>query len=192
MTQIWMVRHGPTHRDGLIGWTDAPADLGDTKAIARLNAYLPPNALVVSSDLIRCIATADAVSENRKRLAHDSDLRELHFGDWEDKTFAQVSESDPDLSMAYWSDPGAHAPPNGESWNTAKARVSAGIDRLIEAHAGKDIIVVAHFGAILTQVQRASGMSAKAALAFKIDNLSVTRIEHMGRAWRVLGVNHLP
>jgi broad specificity phosphatase PhoE len=187
-----MVRHGPTHRDGLIGWTDAPADLSDTSAIARLNSYLPQRALVISSDLIRCVATADAVTLNRTRLPHDADLREFHFGDWEDRTFSQVSETDPALSRAYWSDPGDHAPPNGESWNAGRTRVSRGIDRLVENHTGQDIIVVAHFGAILTQVQRASDMTAKSALSFKIDNLSVTRIEHMGSAWRVLGVNHNP
>lgn len=192
MTRLWMVRHGPTHRDGLIGWTDAPADLSDTAAIARLNTHLPQDAVLISSPLIRCVATADAIQNTRQRLAHDPDLRELHFGDWEDRTFADVAKTDPELSMAYWSDPGPHAPPNGESWDTAQARVSRGVDRLVANHPDQDIIIVAHFGAILTQVQRASNMPAKSALAFKIDNLSVTRIEHMGSAWRVLGVNHAP
>lgn len=192
MTRIWMVRHGPTHRDGLIGWTDAPADLSDSAAIARLDAHLPQDAIIISSPLIRCVSTADAIQSKRTRLPHDPDLRELHFGDWEDRTFADVSKTDPKLSMAYWSDPGPHAPPNGESWDTAATRVSRGIDALVVAHPDQDIIVVAHFGAILTQVQRATNMSAKSALAFKIDNLSVTRIEHMGSAWRVLGVNHTP
>ena len=192
MSRFWFVRHGPTHRDGLIGWTDAPADLSDQPALDRLNAYLPRKAVVISSDLIRCVATADTLSKGRTRLPHDPDLRELHFGDWEDKTFSQVSETDADLSRAYWSDPGPHAPPNGESWDAAGQRVSRGVDRLLTNHPDTDIIVVAHFGAILTQVQRAARMPAKSALSFKIDNLSVTRIENMGKAWRVLGVNHNP
>lgn len=192
MTRFHLVRHGPTHRDGLIGWTDVPADLSDTGAIARLNAALPKDALVISSDLIRCVTTADALSDGRTRLPHDPDLREFNFGAWEEKTFAAVSESDPEISRAYWSDPGDTAPPGGESWNASAARVSMGIDRLLEKHAGRDIVVVAHFGAILTQVQRAAGMTPKAALSFKIDNLSLSTIEHMGKAWRVLGVNHRP
>ena len=192
MTRVWMVRHGPTHREGLIGWTDAPADLSDKISIDRLNAHLPQNAVIISSSLIRCIATADAIQNTRARLPHDPNLRELHFGDWENRTFADVSKTDPDLSMAYWSDPGPHAPPNGESWDIAQARISCSVDRLVADHSGKDIIIVAHFGAILTQLQRATKMPAKSALAFKIDNLSVTLIEHIGSAWRVLGVNHKP
>lgn len=192
MTRFHWVRHGPTHRDGLIGWTDAPADLSDTHAIRRLSSHLPDDAVLLSSDLSRCITTADAISTGRHRLGHDPDLRELHFGDWENRTFGDVSKTHPELSRAYWSDPGDHAPPGGESWNTAAARISGAVDRLLDAHAGRDVIVVAHFGAILTQVQRATGMPARAALSFRIDNLSVTTLEHMGNAWRVLGVNHRP
>ena len=44
---------------------------------------------------------------------------------------------------------------------------------------------------ILTS-KRAARMTAKAALAFKIDNLSVTTLEYTDPHWRVLGVNHRP
>ena len=60
MTTLWMVRHGPTHAKAMIGWTDLPADLSDTDAIARLRTELP-DAPIVSSDLIRAVATADAL-----------------------------------------------------------------------------------------------------------------------------------
>lgn len=186
------MRHGPTHVDGLVGWTDVPADLSDTKAISRLNAHLPHDAVIVSSDLTRCITTADCLSDGRERLPHEEELREIHFGDWETKTFSEVSASHPELSKAYWTTPGPVAPPNGESWDQAKRRVSTAVDRLADRFSGRDIIVVAHFAVILTQVQRAANMTPSSAISFKIDNLSVTNIEHMGSAWRVLGVNHKP
>lgn len=192
MTRFHWVRHGPTNLDGLIGWTDAPADLSDADAVARLDAALPGDALVVSSDLIRSVATADAICGARERLDHDPDLREFHFGEWEALTGAEVSRSHPELARAYWSDPGDAAPPGGESWNTAAARVAGAVDRLIATHPGRDIVVVAHFGVILTQLQRASRMTPLAAFSFKIDNLSLTRMEHLDPHWRVLGVNHLP
>ncbi|MDZ4137070.1 MAG: histidine phosphatase family protein, partial [Paracoccaceae bacterium] len=52
MTRFHWVRHGPTHAKAMIGWTDLPADLSDHPAIARLTAFLPDAAGVVSSDLI--------------------------------------------------------------------------------------------------------------------------------------------
>lgn len=192
MTCWWWVRHGPTHAKGIVGWTDLPADLSDTAALQRLSDHLPEKALVVSSDLSRCVSTADAIQGQRERLDHQADLREINFGDWENRTFAEVSTSHPELSRAYWSDPGEISPPNGESWNSASARVSRFVDHMNTSHAGGDIVAVGHFGVILTQLQRASRIKAKSALSFKIDNLSVTRLEFLDPHWRIHGVNHRP
>lgn len=190
MTRFWWVRHGPTHAKGMVGWTDLPADLSDTAQLARLAAYLPKQAIVVSSDLLRASATADAIAENRRRLPHDQGLREIHFGDWEMRHHSEIEARDPDLIRAYWDQPGDVRAPGGETWNEAAARVSGAVDRLVQAHAG-DIIVVAHFGAILSQVQRALEIPAYDAFAHRIDNLSVTRISFDDR-WRVQQINHIP
>ncbi len=174
-----------------VGWSDVPADLTDTATLARLHDHLPDDAVVISSDLIRCVATADAIQGARQRLDHDDQLREFHFGDWELRNYREISDEHPELAREYWSNPGDSAPPNGESWNVGAMRVNAAVDRISQAYAGRHIVAVAHFGVILTQVQRATGMSASSALGFQIDNLSLTEIEHMGgEDWRILGVNH--
>ena len=69
MTRFWWVRHGPTHRKDLVGWTDADADLSDVGALGRLSAHLPAGAPVISSDLIRCRATADAIADGAAAAA---------------------------------------------------------------------------------------------------------------------------
>lgn len=191
MTRLWWVRHGPTHTRAFAGWRDIPADLSDVAALARLDARLPRGAVLVSSDLIRASATADTLAAGRDRLPHDPALREFHFGDWDGLDFAQVSAEWPDLSRRYWEEPGHVAPPNGESWHQAAIRVDAAVARLTGAHPGRDIVVVAHFGVILTQYQRAAGLSPHQALAQKIDNLSVTCLVQDG-SWRVEAVNHCP
>ncbi|MDG1167584.1 MAG: histidine phosphatase family protein, partial [Sulfitobacter sp.] len=58
MTVWHWVRHGPTHEKTFVGWRDVPADLSDRALIGRLNSYLPSEAVVVSSDLIRSVTTA--------------------------------------------------------------------------------------------------------------------------------------
>lgn len=192
MTRLWWVRHGPTHEKAMLGWRDVPADLSDTGALARLDRHLPRRALLVSSDLIRATATADALATGRHRLPHDPGLRELHFGDWDGLTWDAVAASHPTLSRAYWDDPGDHLPPGGESWHQAAARIHAATDALIRAHQGRDLILVAHFGAILTQIQRALGCAAVEAFAYRIDTLSVTRIDHGPDGWQVQAINHRP
>lgn len=193
MTVWHWVRHGPTHEKTFVGWRDVPADLSDAAQIARLDAYLPQEALMISSDLQRAIATADAVARStRTRLAHDLDLREFNFGLWDGLGFQAVAERDPELSRAYWETPGDVVPPDGESWNMAAARVSARVDALNAAHPEAHIIAVAHIGVILTQVQRALGQTPIQTIAQKIDNLSVTRLIHEAGHWRSEVINHLP
>ncbi|WP_299503424.1 histidine phosphatase family protein [uncultured Roseobacter sp.] len=189
---IWhWVRHGPTHEKAFVGWRDVPADLSDKDQIARLRAYLPDTALMVSSDLIRASATADAVQASaHTRLPHVPDIREFNFGVWDGLHFSKVAERHPELSRAYWETPGDVAPPQGESWNMAAKRVNSFVDRINAAHPSADIIAVAHIGVILTQVQRGLGVSAYEALSHSIDNLSTTRIIWSGGQARVETINH--
>jgi alpha-ribazole phosphatase len=191
LTRLWWVRHGPTHEKTFVGWRDVPADLTDHARIARLSAHLPVGATLISSDLTRASATADALCTGRHRLPHDPDLREFNLGDWDGRHFTEVAETHPTLSRQYWETPGDHAPPNGESWNAAAARINPAVDRLL-AHPVRDIIIVAHVGVILTQVQRALGLTAHQALARKIDNLSVTQLVHDATGWRAAAINHIP
>ncbi|WP_170452286.1 histidine phosphatase family protein [Ruegeria arenilitoris] len=192
MTRLHLVRHGPTHAKTMVGWSDIPADLSDHAAIARLHDHLPQDALVISSDLSRAADTATAIQGTRRRLPHHPDLREIHFGTWEMRAFAEIEAEDPELAFAYWDSPGDVRPPNGESWNAVRVRVDAAIDGLIGMHTGADLVIVAHFGVILTQVQRALDLDAQQTFAHRIDNLSVTELAFDGKTWSAGRINHLP
>ena len=188
----WWLRHGPTHADTFVGWRDLPADLSDTAAIARLRAYLPQQAELVSSDLIRARDTATAIAApGHRRLPPAPALREFNFGAWDGLAFDAVTARDPALSRAFWEQPGDIAAPEGESWNDVATRASLWVDRH-NTTAPRHVIAVAHFGVILTQLQRALGVSAYKTLAHKIDNLSVTRLDWDGQSWSAQVINHLP
>jgi alpha-ribazole phosphatase len=193
VTTFHWVRHGPTHEKAFVGWRDVPADLSDHARIARLSAALPDRALVISSDLVRASATADALMTSaRTRLPHDERLREFNLGEWDGLRFPAVAERDPELSRVYWEDPGDVAPPGGESWNAAARRINAAVDALVAAHPEAEIVAVAHIGVILSQVQRARGVMPKAALEQTIDNLSLTRVRTGPDGWHLDAVNLTP
>ncbi|CUH77611.1 Alpha-ribazole phosphatase [Tritonibacter multivorans] len=192
ITRFHLIRHGPTHAKSMVGWSDLPADLSDIAAIARLEAALPREAVVISSDLIRAVATADAIQGDRPRLPHTQALREMHFGDWELRRWKDIDAEDPDRIRAFWEEPGDNAAPGGESWNMLSARVNAQMDHLAQAHAGRDVIVVGHFGQILCQIERAGGMTTTEAFGQKIDNLSLSRIHHGPEGWGLTEINHNP
>ncbi|THD76365.1 histidine phosphatase family protein [Thalassobius vesicularis] len=190
MSRFFWVRHGPTHAKGMVGWTDLPADLSDIGQLERLSAHLPDDALVVSSDLIRAADTATAIAAHRARLPHEPNLREINFGTWEMKRHFEIKEQD--LARQYWERPGDTRPPQGESWNQVCTRVNGAVAQLLTAHPGRDIIAVAHFGVILTQVQRALGLAASEAFSHRIDNLSVTELRLKDGQWAADRINHLP
>lgn len=193
MTTWHWVRHGPTHEKSFVGWRDVPADLSDKAHIARVRAHLPDTALLVSSDLVRSTATADHLAGTaHRRLRHEHGLREIDFGIWDGMRFDAVAARDPELSRLFWEQPGDIRAPDGESWNQTTARVNAVVDRLNTDHPESHIIAVAHFGVILTQVQRALAVTAYEAMAHKIDNISVTTLHHDAGRWRAEQINHMP
>ncbi|CAM3853979.1 histidine phosphatase family protein [Phaeobacter inhibens] len=196
ITRLFLVRHGPTHAKSMVGWSDLPADLSDTGALDRLHGYLPAEALVVSSDLSRARDTATAIGRDRQRLEDHPDLREIHFGAWELRSWREIDAEDPDRIRAYWETPGDVTPPGGESWNQVCARVNGAINGLIDTHRGRNLIVVGHFGQILTQIQRAERLTAEEAFSHRIDNLSVTELTHRGadweQGWGCGKINHNP
>lgn len=191
-SRLFLVRHGPTHAKSMVGWSDLPADLSDTAALARLEAALPAGALIVSSDLARAVETATAIQGQRRRLPHLSDLREIHFGAWELRSWKEIDAEDPIRIRAYWETPGDVTPPGGESWNQVCARVNNAVDGLLQAHAGQDLVIVGHFGQILTQIQRAEGLSPDAAFSHRIDNLSVSELRFGKEGWTTGAINQTP
>lgn len=188
MSALWWIRHAPTHAKVMIGWTDLAADLADVAALARLEAMLPRDALVISSDLVRAVATADALAGTRPRLPPDPDLREIGFGAWENRSHDDVAAEDPLTVRRFWECPGTVCPPGGESWDRLRARVDAAADRL--AALGEDVIAVAHFGPILTQYQRAAGLATIEAFSQPVAPLSLSRFRR-GAGWQVEVVNQL-
>lgn len=190
MRRVFWVRHGPTHVRAMVGWGDPPADLSDAAGLERLHRHLPETAKIVSSDLWRARATADAIEKGRARLPHDPDLREINFGDWDMQLFDEID--DQERLLAFWDRPGDVRAPNGETWNEVFRRVSTATDRLLDAHPEDDLIIVAHFGAILTQVQRTLKIPAYDTFANRIDNLSVTEIQITGEGWHLASINHRP
>jgi broad specificity phosphatase PhoE len=71
-------------------------------------------------------------------------------------------------------------------------RVGKTLERLAETHAGKDVIAVTHGGAIRCAVAHALRIGPDNALHLSVENISLTRLDRLGRGWRVACVNELP
>ena len=192
MTDLYLIRHGPTHLKSMVGWSDVPADLSNSAQIERLRERLPQHGVLVSSDLMRARDTADALRLPHKRLKDDANLRELNFGDWELRTFKEIDALDHDRVFAFYNAPGETTAPNGENWNGFCARVNRVVDRLLRDYGDQSIILVVHFGVIISQIQRAEIATPKYAMRHKIDNLSLTHLRADQDQWSVNFINQIP
>ena len=110
------------------------------------------------------------------RLPDEKNLRELNFGDWEGKTPQEVAEIDRVLSIEFWEKPGDIKAPGGESWNELYSRVNRVVDNLSRIYPDNNLVFVAHYAVILTQIQRVLGVPSIQVMHRKIHNLSLTKI----------------
>ena len=206
MTQVtrwWWIRHAPvTANNGRIyGQGDPPADADDPIAAQALARALPAGAVLVTSHLQRTHQTANAIRTGGLEVPDpviEKDLAEQNLGDWQGKVRDEiVAEMG---THNFWLAPAQHEPPNGESFATMTDRVAAVIERLNKSYAGRDIIAVTHGGTIRAALGHVLGLDPELALAFHVDNWSITRVErlaptesHPDGAWAVRGVNiHAP
>ena len=189
MVDLYLIRHGPTHLKSMVGWTDVPADLTDKLKLLRLKNLLPETDLIISSDLKRASATADALKLNTPRLPNDPDLREINFGDWEGKNFSEINSKNQKTVFSFFDNPGRVSAPGGESWNDLKRRVCRAVNTLKKSHDNNKIVVVTHFGVIISLIQVVGRMNAREALSHKIENLSLTHITYGENFSKIHNIN---
>lgn len=206
-TRWWLVRHAPVPNPEArcYGQHDMACDVSNAAAFARLAGRLPTDAVWIATTLSRTQRTMHAIHAARgttpEPLHLERALIEQSFGEWQGRTYAELGAfgrgEDASASHRFWLAPAHSVPPGGESFVQVMERVADAVKRLTAAHAGRDIVCVAHGGSIRAALAMALGLQPEAALALSIDTLSLTRLDRIdgpgaGHGWRVGAVNLPP
>jgi alpha-ribazole phosphatase len=201
-TRWWWVRHAPVRSDGgnIYGQKDMDCDCSDAVVFDAVAKILPRGAVWFSSHLKRTHQTAAAIwaagYPQPDAMPHERDFAEQHLGDWQGMNRAAFFASRPVAVGSVWFAPIDEPAPNGESFMDLYRRTQRGIDRLNAAHAGRDVVVVAHGGTIKAALGVALDNQPARGLTFTIDNCSVTRLDHLAgdghSGWRIPMVNQQP
>lgn len=166
---VHLLRHGATVRPGLLlGHRDVavtPQGIADCVRVAAGTAYTQ----VVSSDLSRA---ADCAAALGAPVHHDPRWRELNFGAWDGDDPATLPA---DALAAFWRDPDANPPPQGERWSALVARVTGALAGLPDG-----ALVVTHGGAIRAALTSACGFDARQVWAFDLPCAALLTL----RLWR--------
>ena len=151
-TRLHLLRHGQVEgfeNKRYNGQSDIRlTDIGCQQSVAFSGRFQQQKlSAIYSSDLSRCRFAADqiAISQDVQPVYLEK-LRELHIGDWQGQTWQQLQRDYPELWQARLDDIVNVAPPSGESLLALAQRIRPVIKKIISAHEGEEIVIVAHGG----------------------------------------------
>ena len=199
-TRFVVVRHGETTwgaQGRFVGRQEVPlSDRGRRQAVAvaqRLARLAP--ALVLTSPLGRCLATAEAITAViGTPMQVENALLDGKLGDWSGRTPAEIAEEWPQEFAVWRSDPDA-APPGGESFQEIRERVAPLLTRLAEQYRGHTVVLVSHAATSKMLLAAALDAPTRVAYRFRIDTASMSgfTVEDDGdvMVWAVNETGHL-
>ncbi|MEE9395375.1 MAG: alpha-ribazole phosphatase family protein [Methylococcales bacterium] len=144
-----LLRHGETEQNGFCGSTDSTLTArGWTQMRSALEDARPWQA-IVSSPLLRCADFAREYADRHKiPLRIDKRLREIHFGQWEGQSPAELMKKQPQDLALFWTNPYDNPPPGGETLVTFEKRVLEAWQTIRHMNLDQRILIVTHGGVI--------------------------------------------
>ena len=191
---LYLCRHGQTawNAEGrLQGQEDIPLTPFGRAEAARNGLYLR-NVLGEKAARLRFISspmsrTVETMRIIRTKLGLDPDdferdprLVELHFGDWQGSTLAEIAARDPARIAARKADKWHFVPPgsHGESYEMLERRVGPVFDELQHPS-----LITAHGGVTRTFLRRYAGMDPDDAARFGVRQDRILRWQDDAVSW---------
>ena len=151
-TRLYLVRHGQV-TNYLNGTCNGQNDVDITElGIGQMEAVAvrlrdETLAAVYSSDLIRTRRGAEIIAEPHGLIPEQcSALTELDFGLWEGLNIDQIEERFPGTLDERRREIVEYRVPDGESIGDLAERVIPAAKKILDAHHGKNVVLVAHGG----------------------------------------------
>ena len=184
--QLHLIRHPrPAVAPGIcygqtdLGLAECPAEIA-----ARLRPLLPQSFALHASPLARARLLAEALGTPTL----DDRLKEMHFGEWEGRSFADIGSA----IDAWAADPLGFRAPGGESPREMAARVLQWLDeirqesgnRVFPGTAPEHLVVIAHGGPLRVIAGHLLGLPPERWLGLDFGCGQVTRIDM--ESWGVM------
>lgn len=193
MTTIYLIRHAEAEGNlyrRIHGWYDAKITENGMKQINALEQRFRdvPMDAVYSSDLYRTKTTARAIYLPQKlELRLHPGLREINMGDWEDRPWGEIRQTDGERLLQFnRSDPTWRAP-NGEGLGEVGLRMEQTIYSIAQCHPNETIALFSHGTAIRQFIANVRGIAPEDWHSMPhCDNTAVTCLAWDGAAFHVV------
>jgi len=195
-TKVILIRHGDTglpYRGRYIGSTDVPLSPAGNRQASMLAAPLRKVAVrkCLASPSRRVCETAQAALAGSGLAPElDQNLREIDFGAWEGKTFAEICNSEPERVNAWAAYRPDFAFPGGEGIAAFAARVRE-VGERIAADPAEAIAVFTHGGVIRELICHYLALASRHYIDFDVKPASITTLMLSGGRGTLMGLNDL-
>ena len=125
-----------------------------------------------SSDLIRTQTTTKNIFKNYKTT---NLIREMSFGNWENKLFEAIAKKSPELVKEYQNATDQFKAPDGESFGDLFDRAEE-FTKSLDFNNEKEILIVSHGGFMRVLITYLLNLPKKNLLNFHFENCSITEI----------------
>ncbi len=192
-TRILAIRHGETawnveHR--IQGQLDVPLNEMGRWQVHRLALAVADEdiAAIYSSDLLRAMETAQAVSRGSgDAIVTDVGLRERGFGSFEGMSYAEINERFPEMGERWRKRDPTFGAPGGETLNDFYARSIATVTRLAAQHPGRTIALVSHGGVMDCLYRAAARVALDAPRSWQLGNAAINRLLYTPQGFTLVG-----
>lgn len=182
MLTLLLIRHAETKankRGELIGRTDSPLSTSGKQQCEALMHALKHLQIdhIYASPLERCRQTILPLAlKLGKPIETYSALEEIHFGDFEGKSFKYINAYFPEEVKRMIVEKNTYTYPNGESLIKAHNRGSTWLREEVLVKNEGTILIVAHGGTIRSLLSELLGGNHELHWHFKIDHGSITKV----------------
>jgi broad specificity phosphatase PhoE len=176
-----------------VGHADLPLSAAGARDLAALAPGFPavPDR-VFASDLARARRSAEVLAEGwGSAVETDARLREMDFGEWDGRTWAELEAADGARLTGWMGDWVNERAPGGESFTDVAARAAAWA---AEMPGEGTAVAVAHAGSIRALLCHLLGLPLEAAFRVRVDHarVSAVRLGSMGAELLFANASRVP
>ena len=199
--RLFVVRHGDTAysaKQQFAGSRDiplSPTGIAQCRAVAGRLAHVPLSA-IYASQAERARTSAEIIAApHGLSVTVDNAFREMTLGRWEGYTRQEVAARFPDDYRTWRTAPHTMSFAGAEALDDVRARVSAGLAQVADAHKGEVVVLVTHAIIVRLLVLDALGLGPERLWSIDASPAGITDIEYKAGAATLHGMNtlaHLP
>ncbi|MCP3964882.1 MAG: histidine phosphatase family protein [Lentisphaerae bacterium] len=188
MKNVYLIRHGslPEEYDSLyVGSMDVPLSEKGRQEASAIGEFLQDLKYeeVYASPMLRVQQTLELSGEAPALTVPE--LREIDFGDWEGKSFGEISKDWPLEVKEWFEEKEDFSFPKGEKLGDFFDRMDKVIE-LLQASTAENILLFTHGGVICSLVCKLITGNYKKVLGFEVSRGSISQVRLFGQGTGVL------